>query len=319
MKSDMLSSVEYTKKVVHRYQRNLSTTAATKAGSTKKTKSPGDIFLDNLGTIFLSGIGLLILALIRSSRGTSNKNNLRALIETTAALDPFEIDDLRVANDQFTPEVFRKICDELRNKHGWTMDQIVDYKLFVSAVMNEMKKLKGDAFTIQLGHLVDRVIVSIIENMDKEGYSSERNVENEEFLEMRLLLVALSLATKSSVRERVEMLYDIILDDHIDTGKKEVVHQSDVSKMVGHLQKTCQLVPDAQIIESDTKYPAQEYLVGTPEQLLIHAKEMKKDELSTDALEDNENGWSCDDFHHILRSRAVCAWGECYVKTKGLK
>ena len=89
--------------------------------------------------------------------------------------------------------------------------------------------------------------------------------------------------------------------------------------MVGHLQKTCQLVPDAQIIESDTKYPAQEYLVGTPEQLLIHAKEMKKDELSTDALEDNENGWSCDDFHHILRSRAVCAWGECYVKTKGLK
>lgn len=130
--------------------------AAAADAAEKKAKTPGDVFLDNLGTIFLSAIGLIIVTLIRSSRGTSNKNNLRTRVESTAALDPFEIDDLRAANDQFTPQVFRDIHNALKLKHGWSLDQKIDYKLFVSAVMQEMKGMKGEAFTIQFGHLLDR-------------------------------------------------------------------------------------------------------------------------------------------------------------------
>lgn len=325
----------------------------------KTHKTPGDIFLDNLGTLFLSAIGLLILALVRSSKGTTNKNNLRSLIETCAALDPFEIDDLRTANDEFTVQVFRDIRAQLEQKYGWKLDDRIDYKLFVSAVMQEMKGMKGEQFTIQLGHLMDRVIVSILEQQQqvdgRDGQGENDNVSDFNFdpqlqqqqqqqqqpqgLELRLLLVVLTLAMNSTVRERVQVLYDILAtDSHNDSNDiivddqdehmtdKIHVEENDVVKMVGYLQKTCQLVPDAQIVESKTKFPVQEYLVGSPRELVILGKMSKKEELSPNAVLDGnegrrygqEEGWSCDDFHHLLRSRHVCAWGECYVKTKSL-
>eukprot|EP00557_Chaetoceros_sp_GSL56_P011558 CAMPEP_0176486796 /NCGR_PEP_ID=MMETSP0200_2-20121128/5765_1 /TAXON_ID=947934 /ORGANISM="Chaetoceros sp., Strain GSL56" /LENGTH=446 /DNA_ID=CAMNT_0017883533 /DNA_START=107 /DNA_END=1447 /DNA_ORIENTATION=+ len=335
-----------------------------------KTKTPGDIFLDNLGTIFLSAIGLLILTLIRSSKGTTNKNNLRSLIETCAALDPFEIDDLRIANDEFTVQTFRDISQQLEKKYGWKLDHVIDYKLFVSAVMQEMKGIKGEQFTIQLGHLIDRVVVSILdqqqddeavvggevmqhkvqdsdpimptwhnENLDarvsSSSSSSLSSSSSSQGLELRLLLVVLSLAMNSTVRERVQVLYDILATDSShdnadadadadadsDDNKVHVVKEKDIIKMIGYLQKTCQLVPDAQIVESKTKYPVQEYLVGSPRELVILGKASKKEELSQSVLLNNDEGgggWSCDDFHHLLRSRHVCAWGECYVKTKSL-
>jgi hypothetical protein len=323
-----------------------STTANSNKNDQKhnKKKTPGDIFLDNLGTLFLSAIGLLILALVRSSKGTTNKNNLRSLIETCAALDPFEIDDLRTANDEFTVQVFRDICGQLLGKkYGWRLEDEIDYKLFVSAVMQEMKGMKGEQFTIQLGHLMDRVIVSIVEEQQQgreqqgreqvqEDLYTEKNddpdtsVTSSQGLELRLLLVVLSLALNSTVRERVEVLYDILgthgsFYDDDDDGNDAVVdehsnvQEKDVIKMVGYLQKTCQLPPDAQIVESKTKFPVQEYLVGSPRELVILGKESKKEELMSS---NTDRGWSCDDVHHLLRSRNVCAWGECYVKTKSL-
>jgi hypothetical protein len=307
---------------IHPFKRNLATdTAKTGKETTKKSKTPGDVFLDNLGTIFLSAIGLLILTLIRSSYGTSNKTNLRKRIEVETALDPFEMDDLRTANDQISPEIFREIYMSLRRKHGWTLSQKVDYKLFVSGVMQVMKGMKGDEFTVQLGHLLDRVVAAAAEKNQEE----EVNVLGEDGLEFRLLLVALSLTMKSSVRDRVEVLYEILQDsemEHNDMGgemKAPAVREKDVIKMVGYLQQTSQLVPDAQIVESDVKYPAQEYKVASPVELVHFGKEMKKDELSDDALAGGEMEWTCDDFHHLLRSRGVCAWGECYVKTKSLR
>ncbi len=303
-------------------KRHLATDAAASAGkeTAKKSKTAGDIFLDNIGTIFLSAIGLLILTLIRSSYGTSNKKALRERLEVEAALDPFEIDDLRTANDEMTPEVFREIYNSLKNNHGWDLSQKIDYKLFVSGVMQIMKGMRGEAFTIQLGHLLDRVVAAVIEQRQKE----EVDVLVEDGLEFRMLLVCLSLTMNSSIRERVEMLYEIIGDSEKEKNdmegqmKSPSVTERDVIKMIGYLQQTCQLVPDAQIVESDVKYPFQQYKVGSPFELLHLGKEMTKKELSDDALAGGENKWTCDDFHHLLRSRSVCAWGECYVKTKRL-
>ena len=152
------------------------------------------------------------------------------------------------------------------------------------------------------------------------------NILGEDGLEFSLLLVALTLSMKGTIRDRVEILYSLLQDgaesQQNDMGGEETkppaVKEKDVVRMVGYLQKTCQLVPDAQIVESEVKYPIQEYKVGSPFELVHIGKEMKKEELSADALAGGEMEWTCDDFHHLLRSRSVCAWGECYVKKKGL-
>eukprot|EP00558_Chaetoceros_sp_UNC1202_P005754 CAMPEP_0197247850 /NCGR_PEP_ID=MMETSP1429-20130617/32517_1 /TAXON_ID=49237 /ORGANISM="Chaetoceros sp., Strain UNC1202" /LENGTH=92 /DNA_ID=CAMNT_0042708881 /DNA_START=81 /DNA_END=356 /DNA_ORIENTATION=+ len=65
---------------------------------------------------------------------------------------------------------------------------------------------------------------------------------------------------------------------------KSGVSEKNIIKMIGYLQSTCQLVPESQIIESETKYPVQEYTVGSPMELTYLGKEMKKDELSNEAM-----------------------------------
>ena len=164
-------------------------------------------------------------------------------------------------------------------------------------------------------------------------------------VELSLLLVALSLCLNSSVRDRVNLLFEImvqkqnaeaakqkqtqtITSNQDDTVALSVVDKKYITDMVGYLQQTCQLVPDAQIVQSKTKYPLQQYHVGTPVELTTIGITMKKEELSEGALvmegikteeKNTSSSWTCDDFHHLLRSRAVCAWGECYVKKKGLE
>ena len=61
-----------------------------------KAKSAGDHFLDNIGKIFFMGIGLIIGALVRSSKGNSNRVHLREELENiqVTILDPIEIDEL---------------------------------------------------------------------------------------------------------------------------------------------------------------------------------------------------------------------------------
>jgi len=298
--------------------RKLTTTTSAK----KSEKTAGDFFLDNLGTLFLSAIGCLILTLVRSSQGTSNKNELRKQVESTSALDPFEIDDLRVANSQFTPSIFKTIHQKLKDTYGWNSSDKINYKDFVSAVIQIMRTMKGDAFTIELGHLTDRVVSSIAE--DKDAHWA---VDEEGKMVFGLLLAVLSLAINGSTRERVELLFDILKEDSswVDGGGEisstsKCVKEDAIITMVGYLQKSCQLTPDAQIVESSAKYPVQEYKVASPFEMVLIGKELKKDVLSDLALGNNdEKGeWSCDDFHHLLRSRSVCAWGECYVKKKSL-
>ena len=231
------------------------TAAATTAGGKKQTKKPktaGDVFLDHLGKVFLSAIGLIIAALVRSSMGTTNQNNVRAQIEEEiSALDPFEIDDLRVANSDLTKDVFETIVNSIIEEYsvrgdGNGINQKVDYREFVSIVMKIMKGIKGEGFTIQLSHLLDRVVISIIlqqeqkqskeEDEKKEGgggnnsnsnihdttsivtddasmpsYIHDNSDDNDGKIELSLLLVALSLCLNSSVRDRVNLLFDIMV------------------------------------------------------------------------------------------------------------
>lgn len=296
-------------------QRGLSSTSSSTL--TDKSKSVGDHFLDNLGKIFLSGIGLIIASLVRSSYSTSDKTALRTKTEVTSALDPFEIDDLRVANDELTPEVFRLIIKRF-DQLGYlgNGEHRIKYEEFVSIVMKTMEGIKNDGFTIQLGYLVDRVVVDILK---KERENTDGK------LDILLLLTALSLCLHSSVKERVAILFELMqkydsdMDNSVSEGNNAVVKLEHVQNMIGNLQKTCQLVPDAQIIETTTKYPYQTHRIGTPQELVGMGQIMKKEELSEKASSPKEDSfWSCQDFHHLLRSKSVCAWGECYVKTRSL-
>lgn len=295
----------------------------------KKSKTAGDVFLDNLGTIFLSIIALIILALIRSSKATTAKNALRSWIEEQCALDPFEIDDLRKANPEFDEKLFNQVLDRLLSGEISFDPNDVTYKEFIDHVMQILKSIKGDQFVLNFGHLLDRVVIAASENSTRIKHDSDM-MNGQQKSDMSFFLVVLSLALNSSIRDRVELLFQIMsrfsetnnaeLRSDVE-GKDVVVTEKDIIKMIDLLQQTCQLVPDTQILESETKYPVQEYKVGSPSELVAIGKIAKMEKLSDSALKEGaatEKKWSCDEFHHLLRSKGVCAWGECYVKKKML-
>lgn len=290
--------------------RQLSTTAESssatkeKIASSKKEakKSDSNIFLDNLGKFFLSGISMIVLALVRSSYGTSNKNKLRDDLEETAALDPMEVDDLRVANSEMSPEMFTEIVQVLYQSFPMGT---VTYADFVKTVRTTMTQAKGDAFTIELGHLIDRATLSGIKDQGKTP---------EDAMPIAFFLAALSLALSCSVQERIILLYTILERSSSDVFSADTqnVTLEDVVSMVSYLQDTCQLPPDTQVITSDVKYPIQEYKRGAPEELVLWGDE--KNGLGAS----NQEVIDCEAFAAILQSKSVCAWGECYSRKKKL-
>jgi hypothetical protein len=261
------------------------------AGDAATKKSPagestGNVFLDNLGTIFLSAIGLIIGSLVRSSYGTSNRNKIRDVLEESAALDPLEIDDLRIANSELTVPVFRDIMKELTER--FTDHQSVTYSDFIAAVRRTMIAMKGDNFTIELGHLLDRVVLG---SLKKHGHTSD------EPQPLAFWLTVLSLALSTPAVERIQILYEVLQE--VGDRDNSTVTVANVQEIVGYLQDTCQLVPDTQVTMTDRKYPVQQYECGVAKQL-VNWEGSEEDEIDVDA------------FAQILRSKSCCAWGECY-------
>ena len=306
--------------------------------SGKKKKSAADepnIFLDNIGKIFLGCLGAIVLALFRSSRATSNRTALRDYIENHAILDPLEIDDLRAANSELSVEVYERI---LADVYAAFPGGRASYEDFVSVVMTTMRGLKGEAFTIQLGHLIDRVAIAAIEKeaeLEKRsegaiGGTSSSSASDasglvgiggdpiKRQLPLPLLFTILSLALQSDVTNRVRLLFGTLQKDSA-SAEEGMVTEADIIRMVDYLQRTCQLVPDAQIVQTETKYPFQTYREGSPAELVGCAKKLMEDDgLLRDETKD-AGRYGMADFHRILRTKQVCAWGECYRKTKNLE
>jgi hypothetical protein len=284
-------------------RRLLSTTSTTATAATtvdtetpkdgdekKKKKDDSNVFLDNLGTIFLTAIVCVVLTLVRSTYGTSNRNKLREQLEEEASLDPLEIDDLRVANCELTPQVFRSIMANVAQDFP---QGTAKYDEFVFSVRKTMNTLKGDAFTIELGHLMDRVVDAALTTQGKT---------REDEVSLVFLLTSLSLAMDldASVSDRIRVLYEAL---QLGADSNGTVTHNDVAEIVGYLQDTSQLTPEAQVVEGDSKIPTQQFKVATPEQLIGW---------------EGPEGESVDlqAFSDILRSKSVCAWGECYFKKK---
>merc|ERR1712150_143171 len=102
---------------------------------------------------------------------------------------------------------------------------------------------------------------------------------------------------------------NILQQDKVEKGDKSTTISTQLLlRLVELLQKTCQLVPEAQIVEDNIKYPIQKYRKGTAEEILSKAQKEVKLE--------NVNEWTCDQVGAILRSHSICAWGGCYQKRK---
>ena len=252
-----------------------------------------NLFLDNLGKIFFAVIASIILALIRSSRGSTNRTNVKERMEKQSILDPCEIDDLRFANSEFTIEVFHTILD---NIHSSFPTGESTYDDFLSVVIQTMKDMKGEQFTIEFGYLLDRVVIGHLKNQPSNPK-----------LPIPLLLTILSLALNSSVSDRISILYQILTHNQNQNLSEETF-----TSMIDYLQLSCQLPHDPQILTSDVKYPVQEYKVGTPKELF----NLAKNEIQERDNRNLEDICNIDDFKAILGSTYVCAWGECYGRKR---
>lgn len=304
----------------------------------KESKTTSDFFFDNLGKMFLALMASAILALIRSSMATTNQTNARIEVEETAAIDPLEIDDLRAANSpDFNAELFRCVMETVRQTFP---SGRATYEDFASVVRNEIKKIKGESFSIQLGHFLDRVAISLLEsdvlkhkaNINQGGFVTdvkteeislikEETNENDKHLPIDLLFTLLSLCLSDTVDNRIGIMFhsllqniqdsdvDTFLNENDVTKKRGFLSESEIVDMIGYLQLTCQLPPSPQILLTEVKYPVQTYARGTPTQLMANAKK----ELN---IGGEDYKYSKDDFESILKSSHVCAWGECYNRRK---
>jgi len=275
-----------------------------------------DVFLDNLGKIFFGAIASIIALLVRSSCGTSNQTRERETLEETSLLDPLEIDDLRSANKELfhnNSSLFKDIITQTNKSFptGWA-----SYFDFVSVVMDVFGKTsssQGGEETrkgsfLKFGHLIDRIVIDILENSDKyegmiqiyyeEGKSGSAQVK----LPLTFLLTILSLALPWSVDDRINSLFDILVAASSNNDFQEVqevesrygdrtnasapainvvsnnadqtlaIPEKNVIDMIGFLQASCQLPPGPQVLATDIKYPVQQYKRGTPNELMSLAK-----------------------------------------------
>lgn len=227
---------------------------------------------------------------------TNQRNALRDELEAQAALDPLEIDDLRLTNSQLTPAVFRALLETIPQDE----QQEMTYAAFVEAVRRGMVQIKGPTMTVELGHLLDRVVVTALQKHNRTTLDA---------MPMEFWWVVLSLALNSSAAERIQMLYQVLL-----SKQRERVTMEDVTRMVEYLQDTCQLVPDSQIQPVVThKYPLQQYECAAAKDLLVNWKNV-----SDDAVAADEDTIDMDAFAAILKSKSVCAWGLCYYRSKAM-
>jgi len=331
-------------------QRTFSSIATTKEipksksnNSNNNKKELSDYFLDNLGKVFFASIAGVVLMLVRSSRGGTNRANVKTEIENEiSVLDPLEIDDLRSLNGEkkMSVEKFREIMKLFYDKHYSPQcahnandeSMMMTYQDFVYLITKLIKEknekeeggdTNGRLNNIEASHLLDRVAMSVSKS-DKEMK-----------LPVPLLFTILSLTLpndtsndRKTIDERIQVLFDLMQlsssQDNNNNKEKQkdtsssnntFITEQSVIELIHYLQQTNQLAPEPQILQTtEAKYPTQQYHVGSPLELFAFAK----NEIAL--VQDNDDGddakYTVEDVKDLLRTTFICAWGECYGKRK---
>jgi hypothetical protein len=299
----------------------------------KRLDDEPNLLLDNMGKIFFGIVASIVAVLIRSSKSNSNKKKIETSIEETSCLDPVEIEDARLANQDLTPQIYEGVISSIYDhfpKHEAT------YSEFIGAVVGGMKKGKFQnvvGFTVQMGHLFDRVIFKILESgryaVDTNGdtvpvavvvegeTATKKKIDEDQKLPILLLCVALSMGLYSTVDERIDSLYKVLQKAEGLSFEDENVSEAAVGELVEHLRQTCQLSSDQQVIEDGPKYPIQEWKIGAGPELVTRSR-MLRDGVNyvegtvNEITGDQGSVVSREQFAMIIKSRAVGAWGECF-------
>jgi len=360
----------------------------------KDDKKDSNPFLDHLGKIFLLAIASIIITLVRSTYNTSNKNKLRDYLEEKSVLDPKEFEDFREANSELNYDIMKEIItifykdyyaasaaavllkfdtygEQSQQNQNQQQQQsqsqqqqhqkrlCCSYREFVNnvrTIMSSKLNDKGESFTIELGHLLDRMVVGVLEERKYTtgggNASSTTTSFMDEELPIALFWTAFISAMNGSVTDRIRILHEVlVIEDKQQTNKGSqnksntnnnttiavggdggeghddiVVPLRSIRDMVGYLQETCQLPPDTQIVATETKFPTQQWKRASPQELVPTIKVLdekggddknnKKETTATDVDDDDDSGIDIVEFAAILRTKSVCAWGECYQKSK---
>jgi hypothetical protein len=192
--------------------------------------------------------------------------------------------------------------------------------------------------TIELGHYLDRVVLKLLLQQEKQQPNKHHQTSNAQQAQrpLTLWLIVLSLALSAPTPDRIQVLYEILqreqqqavmarqrehdLESSSSSSTNPLVTVAQVHELVGYLQSTCQLVIDNQLLATpDKKYPIQDYHQGSPQELVQWQQQGgdNDDDKSSDKNEKNEK-IDVDALAAILRSKSVCAWGECYHKKRML-
>jgi len=276
----------------------------------KKASDDNNVFLDNLGKIFGLSIGALIIFVVRSSQRTSNQTAVKDKAEEESCLDPVEIEEMRAVNVDLTEPVFASLVTHVHEKVG--AGNGCTYPKFMALVKAQFAKVTDDGTnTVQLGHYLDRVV------LNQPGYDDDKEYP------LSFLFTVLSLALFSPVEARLNLLYKVLqLSSSAGSSPGSSSAPSPLPAPIVYdfitvLRDTCQLPPESHPVEDGSPYPVQKYKTGTGEEIL---NSKLRDEKDADKAAQSRTlyGGVGDDvteemFKRIMRSKAVCAWGECYV------
>jgi len=293
------------------------------------------LFLDNLGSIFLALVASLIVFIYRSTVSNGRIDKLRTEIEDTSVLDPMEVNEIRFANTDFTADIYNEIVITLYKQFASNTTEL-NYEEFVPAVMTflEGNKLKH-GLTMQYGHLLDRVVYNLMETKNKQnesggGFSTVdrstvdvSSVDYEKPQSLLFFMVLLSLCINSTPAERLDSLHKLlVVDAEANNGNGNGGRNGDgdekkapletIKKLVTHLQTTCQLPPEIQVIETGVRYPFVEHKRATGGELVGEALEGLGWKEGEDAKVRTDYGVTLGDFVKMLKSRGICYCGECY-------
>jgi len=226
------------------------------------------------------------------------------LVEETTVLDPVEIEEMRSCNTEFTPILFSSL---VAAAYSAFPSKLLTYPAFLSFTRTHLITSTADVTaTIQLGHYLDRVMLSQPNYSDSTPYS------------LGFLFTILSLALYSSVAERQELLYTV-LQHEANLQPTAPLPATTMEDFLQMLKDGCQLPPEVAAIECGDPYPFQNFKVVTGGELLNRLR----DEQDTDKVAQSAALYgNCGEevgmevFRNVLKAKLVCAWGECY---KGIR
>ncbi|CCI46665.1 unnamed protein product [Albugo candida] len=280
------------------------TTLTTKSDAeTSDQYTPG--FFSRNPAITLGGIALGIgIYLYRNAHNRRTFATVQEPFTENAVISPYEAWELRSKNN-LTEADFKRLVEEIVRSFPLGIATIKELDQFTASKLIEICP-NG----LQKAHHLERVL----ELLQRDS-SGRVNVD--------AFLVALSLAVKGAVEDRLRCIYTIAalsdaawMDDDATEDPREVVSRQSVEKILDLLLLTFQIPSEKRVVEENqANFFLKDYKVASSCALLEAA--IRADEKQTESPRlQTADAFSFEEFCRLLRGKDICVWGECFSNTK---